>query len=47
VGFGLVIRRRTYVPAVRRREHLAAALGAVMGMLAVSLGVVVLLWLAR
>jgi hypothetical protein len=33
------------VPAVTRREHLAAALGAVVGMLAMSLASVALLWL--
>lgn len=33
-------RRRTYVPVVERREHVAAALGAVVGMLAASLAVV-------
>lgn len=39
-------RRRTYVSPTRRREHIAAALGAVAGMLAIALAVVVLLWLA-
>jgi len=42
-----VSRRRTYVPHVTRREHLAAALGAVVGMLAISLVVVVFLCAAR
>lgn len=41
------MRRRTFVPLARRREHALAALGAVVGMLAIALGVVVLLCMAR
>lgn len=40
-------RRGTYVPPATRREHIAAALGALVGMLAVGEAVTVLLWFAR
>lgn len=40
-------RRGTYVPPATRREHIAAALGVVVGMLAAGEAVAVLLWLAQ